>query len=311
MNNAQRRFTAEELEIIRTLSPSEAHKLLPHRSRHVLSAMKHQLRHPERRLSTKKGKFSTHENEMMRMHYPTMPNRDLIAKYLPGRSDMQITGRAKYLKLRKAYVAPVVFEGSKAIVEQINAFARSKGLSTMQLDKLCGTDSYFHKNWRNYWLNMGAITRALELLGGQFRAVFVEEVNAGRLVKTIDKFSQPLAPVKKQRAKAKRPPAASRLVGKAKNNPTIIKAVEAIVPRGLPDRDDIVQTLLLALHDGSLAPEQLTDRKRVRAIITAVRKSNREQSGFAASFDAPGEDGRTLHDKIARDTPDDGEQEAA
>jgi len=311
MNNAQRRFTADELEIIRTLSPAEAHKHLPHRSRHVISAMKHQMRHPELKASTKKGLFSAHENDMMRKHYATMTNRDLIKKYLPGRSDSQIRGRAKYLKLRKAYTPPVVFEGSKAIVEQINAFARSKGLSTMQLDKLCGTDSYFHKNWRNYWLNMGAITRALELLGGQFRAVFVEEVNAGRLVKTIDKFSQPLAPVQRPRSKPKKSQAPSRLMGKAKNNPTIINAVQAVVPHGMPDRDDIVQTLLLALHDGSLAPEQLTDRKRVRAIITAVRKSNSEQSGYAVSFDAPGEDGRTLHDRIARETPNESEQEAA
>lgn len=306
-------FTAAEIEIVLNNSTAEAHRLLPHRTKQTISTKRYHLKDPEYKNKERAGRWTADEIALLKKHYASTENRDIKSRFLPHRGLIEITYKARNLKLRKQYEPPIEFQGSKAIVEQIRAFSMSKGLPVIQLDKLLGTDRYFQSAWRNRSVNLGAVSRALDLLGGQFRAVFVETVDIGHLAKKIDQFSQPLPPIPKQKGKQKKPRAAAttRLVGKAKDSPAIIKAVDAIVPRGLPDRDDIKQSLLLALHDGTLSPEQLSDRKRVGAIITAVRKDNSEQGGYAVSFDAVRDDGRTLHDLIAGASPEADAQDAA
>jgi hypothetical protein len=56
---------------------------------------------------------------------------------------------------------------------------------------------------------------------------------------------------------------------------------------------------------GEVTLEQLVaDKRKVYAFITAARKANSEHAGHAKSLDQPDAYGRTLHDRLAADEPE-------
>lgn len=67
-------------------------------------------------------------------------------------------------------------------------------------------------------------------------------------------------------------------------------AVNRIVSRQLPGREDVCQDVMLALWESRISLEDLkNDPKAIRAFVKSFRKANFERSGFAESMDV------TLH----------------
>jgi hypothetical protein len=171
MANTSRRITAEEDAIILNHPHKEACRLLPHRSKQVISTRRNNLKKGILTPGKRKGRFSKEEDKLMREYYPIMGNRELQQKHLPDRGVLSILSRAKYLKLRKKFevAPPATIEGHKEIVHEIIAAAKERGLASYWLDRLCGTTHYFSGEWRKWPINLAAIGRAAELLGYRLR----------------------------------------------------------------------------------------------------------------------------------------------
>lgn len=78
-------------------------------------------------------------------------------------------------------------------------------------------------------------------------------------------------------------------------------AVNALVPRGLPDhmRADVCQEIMLALWQKEVSLEELqADRALVRKFISGFRKANLEGGGYCLSLDVPMKDGRNWYDVL-------------
>lgn len=79
-------------------------------------------------------------------------------------------------------------------------------------------------------------------------------------------------------------------------NPDVI-AVNAIVPRGIPGREDICQNILLAILEGSATIAELSSsRAALSTFYRAHRRENFELGGYAVSLNEPRHDGRSWHD---------------
>ena len=70
-------------------------------------------------------------------------------------------------------------------------------------------------------------------------------------------------------------------VGTSRAENSLVRAVNELVPRGVPGREDIVQSLLLALHENKITREQLRDRKTVGQAIRVFMRENFEGAGYA------------------------------
>lgn len=79
-------------------------------------------------------------------------------------------------------------------------------------------------------------------------------------------------------------------------------AVNALVPRWIPGREDVCQNIMLAIFEGRTTVAEL---KRKRAALSAFCRAHIRESfeaeGYAVSLDAPRKDGRSMHDLIASD----------
>lgn len=78
-------------------------------------------------------------------------------------------------------------------------------------------------------------------------------------------------------------------------------AVNALVPRGLPDhmRGDICQEIMLALWQGETTLDELKhDKSAVNRFIREFRKANLEGGGYVLSLDTPMADGRSWYDVL-------------
>lgn len=78
-------------------------------------------------------------------------------------------------------------------------------------------------------------------------------------------------------------------------------AVNRIVSRQLPGREDVCQDIMLALWESRTSLEELkNDPKAVRAFVKSFRKASFERSGYAESMDATihsdGGDGRSKYE---------------
>jgi hypothetical protein len=85
-----------------------------------------------------------------------------------------------------------------------------------------------------------------------------------------------------------------------------ILAVNALIPRGLPDyeRADIIQEIMLALLEKRFTLAEMRDPRIVRQFIKGFRSSNFEDCGYALSLDAPMRDGRSWYDVLPASNPD-------
>lgn len=76
-----------------------------------------------------------------------------------------------------------------------------------------------------------------------------------------------------------------------------LMAVNGLVPRGLPGREDVCQEIMLALWEGKITLDQLkANRSNVRAFVRTFTTENYEGGGYAMSLDQPMHDGRSWHD---------------
>lgn len=94
-------------------------------------------------------------------------------------------------------------------------------------------------------------------------------------------------------------------IAKVRGEHADLLAVNALVPRGLPDfmRADVCQEIMLALLDGSVTLDELrSDQRLVRSFVSRSRRENEEMGGYALSLDAPMRDGRSWYE-VMPDTP--------
>lgn len=78
-------------------------------------------------------------------------------------------------------------------------------------------------------------------------------------------------------------------------------AVNALVPRGLPDhvRGDICQEIMLALWEKTISLDEIkSSPSLVRDFVRRAYKSNYEGSGWAFSLDVPMPDGRSWYEVL-------------
>jgi hypothetical protein len=62
--------------------------------------------------------------------------------------------------------------------------------------------------------------------------------------------------------------------------------VNSLVPASVPGREDICQSILLAILEGGVTTEELqADNRLVRRFMAAFRAGNMEARGFAVSID--------------------------
>lgn len=87
-----------------------------------------------------------------------------------------------------------------------------------------------------------------------------------------------------------------------------IIAVNALVPRGLPDhiRGDVCQEIMLAILEGKTTLEELRlSSSLVRSFVRRANHDNMESGGYALSLDAPMRDGRSWYDVLPADENND------
>jgi hypothetical protein len=78
-----------------------------------------------------------------------------------------------------------------------------------------------------------------------------------------------------------------------------LEAVNSIVPRGVPGREDICQEIMLALLENVITLADVkSNAARLRSFVASFRKANFENSGYAISLDEPMRDGRSWHDVL-------------
>jgi hypothetical protein len=73
--------------------------------------------------------------------------------------------------------------------------------------------------------------------------------------------------------------------------------VNSLVPRGMPGREDVVQTLLVALLEKTTTLEQLKAGGITR-FLSQFRRDNYEAAGYAVSLDVPRFGGGSWHDVL-------------
>lgn len=79
-----------------------------------------------------------------------------------------------------------------------------------------------------------------------------------------------------------------------------ILAVNALVPKAMPGREDVRQDILVALLERRVTLGELkANSADLRAFLSFFRRINYEAAGCAISLDAPMRDGRDWHDVLA------------
>lgn len=76
-------------------------------------------------------------------------------------------------------------------------------------------------------------------------------------------------------------------------------AVNAIVPPGIPGREDVCQNILLAILEGRTTFAEIqTNRAALSAFCRAHHRESFELGGYAVSLNEPRRDGRSWHDVL-------------
>jgi hypothetical protein len=76
--------------------------------------------------------------------------------------------------------------------------------------------------------------------------------------------------------------------------------IDALVPRGVVDREDVIQDVALAVMEGRVSVDELRSNPGlIRRFTGAHRKASFELGGYAVSLDAPMRSGQSWHDVLA------------
>ncbi len=77
-------------------------------------------------------------------------------------------------------------------------------------------------------------------------------------------------------------------------------AVNALVPRGAPGREDVCQEIMLALWEGKVTLDDLRrHRGSIRSFVRSFNVANFEAAGYAISLDRPLRNGGSWYDILA------------
>ncbi|MDO8875728.1 MAG: hypothetical protein Q8M24_14680 [Pseudolabrys sp.] len=256
----------------------------------------------------RRKRWSKEDMALMREKYPVLPNKELLVLF-SGRNIDDIMGKARRLKLRKQSDPVASLDGFKEVVRDILTSCKDLGITAQWLDRICNTGRYFSEAWRKNPLNLNAVARAIKILGFRLRVdkAFQPVGNESRhLISCIVNFSTeavPNAPTKRAKEARRHAPGPSLSYpynGKSRAERSIVEAVSALVPRGMPGRDDVIQDIFVALGEGKTTVETLRiNRKDITAFLRSHMRNNFEGSGYAVSIDQPMRNGRSFHDVLA------------
>lgn len=301
------RYTPEEIKTVMTCNHRKACRLLPHRSPSSIAQKRFQIKHgyraPKKEGRRTNPRYTKEQCDTLRDRYCSMPILELRNKYFPDKSVDCVRSKAKALGLRRHFEPTASLDGQTEIIHQIVSVARERGIPAYRLDKWCETRQYFRTAWRHYPLNLVAVARAVELLGGRLLVDFSFQPfgeESKRLLACLDRFVGTPAPVIRAKAKKTQKPRrdfAYPFARAADPGNKLVLAVNELVPRNMAGREDVCQTILLALVENTITLDQLrANRERIKPFIADFMKANYEARGHAVSIDEPLKNGVRLHD---------------
>lgn len=308
-NSAGPRYTPEEIKIVMTCNHRKARRLLPHRSASSISQKRFQIRHGyagKKKDRRKNPHYTAEQVETLRKHFHSMKVVELRNKFFPDKAVTCVQHKANSLGLnRKPQIVPAL-DGSKEIVRQILVTAKERGIHAQALDQLCET-KYFRVHWRKWPLNLIAIARATELLGGRILADFTLHPfgdESKRLLTCLGRYlGDPVPNVAKPKQKPKtikpRRDLAYPFARALDSGNKLVIEVNELVPHNMAGREDVCQTILLAIVEGKITVDQLrAQRNKIKPFIVGFMKANYEAGGHAISIDEPRSNGVRLRDSL-------------
>ncbi len=157
----------------------------------------------------------------------------------------------------------------------------------------------------NYYRRLRAEGKLCNGTNGRVRYLrkHIEHIRAYRaFLKTLPQ------PARKIKAKAPRPVTAPRAVlaypfiARPRSDHAELIAVNSLVPRGIPGREDICQNIIVAILEGRTTVAELArDKRALSAFIGKHNRESFEQGGRAVSLNEPRRDGRSWHDVLPAD----------
>lgn len=302
------RYTPEEIKIIMTCTHRKSCRLLPNRSPKSIAVKRHQMKNGFSRRKAGRRGYTPEQEDVLRKNFGRMTALELRDKFFPDKTVNTIQCKGNSMGLIGYQDHAPALDGSTEIVHQIVTTATARGIPAIRLDEFCGCKGYFRTHWRRSQLNLTAIARAVELLGGRLLADFTlhpfgEE--SKRLLACLERFTGAPAPVLKAKTKVAPKPRrdlAYPFARAADTGNKLVLSVNELVPRNMAGREDVCQTILLAILEGRITLEQLhANKERIRAFITDFMKANYEARGHAVSIDTPLRSGVRLHDTLTAD----------
>jgi hypothetical protein len=137
-------------------------KALPHKTYNSLRSRAKKLGLVAKRKHSTAAKIAR-----LRRHYPTATKAEL-EKLFPGDSFDELQQTAKYFRIRRQ--PPPVQPFGFPLIDAIRLRSRELGISARELDRMTKAGAYFYKaHWHAGYVHYQALTRAVEILGGQLQ----------------------------------------------------------------------------------------------------------------------------------------------
>lgn len=196
----------------------------------------------------------------------------------------------------------------------MNPFARSiaKDLTSLGPMYPCRDGTGMHWNTRTHWkskdeFNLSVLVdarvplaTAADILGRTPTSIAWRGRDVGHSIP--HEWASAIAPRRKKIARDHRSRLSYPFIIKKRDEHADLLAVNALVPYGIPGREDVCQEIMLAMWEGRITVDQLRSaRSNVRAFVRSFQKSNFEASGYARSLDAivPGTEDLRLIDTLS------------
>jgi hypothetical protein len=202
--------------------------------------------------------------------------------------------------LRKKFEAVPGLLGHNQLVQDIINIARNLGVATYWLDRFCGSGRYFTGEWRKCPLNLSAVVRAVELIGGRLRFEAGQHpfgLESRRLVACIARFGrETVRPTSKLKTKEEK---LSAVKLRPSADAQIRQAISALLPNRA-GREDVLQMIMVSFYEGRITVDDLVrNRKLVADFFRSYMRNNFEAGGYSVSLDQPTRDGRSRYDTLA------------
>lgn len=160
-------------------------------------------------------------------------------------------------------------------------------------------------NW-NQWASDGLkqlcdaatpLEKAAEVLGRSPTSIAHRAVNEGMVLPP--EWRTIIRPKRLMQPKPKRLNLSYPFIIRKRTDHSDLLEVNALVPRGMPGREDVCQEIMLAIFEGKLTIGQLrANPSDIRSFVRGFYKTNYEDAGQAISLDMPMKSGRSWHDVL-------------